>query len=119
MADYDLRSVKLPRADGALLRLLVTLAEMPLTAPLVAPGLLKPGGLYEMRTWRYDETPTFMPIIPHPDAGQPSPPLDLNSIAFSPSRSEPPLARAGERGPGGEVRRYASAYRSGDTTPIE
>src|SRR5688572_21364166 len=115
MADYDLRSVKLPRADGALLRLLVTLAEMPLTAPLIAPSLLKPGGLYEMRTWQYDEAPTFMPIIPHPDAGQPSPPPDLNSIAFSPS---PLLQAARERGPGGEVRRYASAYRSGDTTPV-
>jgi Asp-tRNA(Asn)/Glu-tRNA(Gln) amidotransferase A subunit family amidase len=102
MADYDLHSVKLPRADGSLLRLLVTLAETPLTAPLIAPGLLKPAGLYEMRTWHYDEAPTFMPIIPHPDAGQPSPPPDLDSI-----------------GVGGTVHEYASAYRSGTTTPVE
>ena len=107
---YDLKSVKLPRAEGGLLRLLVTLAESPLTAPLIVRSLLEPGGVYDMRGWRYDEAPTFMPFLPYePTDG--TPPVNLDAIPTQPA--EP-----------GEfhfhtVHDYADAYRRGETTPVE
>lgn len=46
---YDITPVKAPRASGALLRLLCNLAENRLTGPLVAPQLLGPVGVTDLR----------------------------------------------------------------------
>lgn len=107
---YDLKSVKLPRAEGGLLRLLVTLAESPLTAPLIVRSLLEPGGVYEMRGWRYDEPPTFMPFLPY-ETTDGTATVDLDAVPAQPA--EPSDFRFHT------VREYADAYRKGDTTPIE
>ena len=61
--EYDLKSVKLPRLSGLLLRLFVMLMESPLYG-LISPSLLRNAGITWMRKQQIDEPPTFYPIAP-------------------------------------------------------
>jgi len=106
---YDLSSVDLPRASGGLLRLLVSVAESPLTRWLILPGLMKNAGIDALRAMRIDEAPTFLPLHPAPDDG-----VEAGTVAD--------VAAQPDRPPGFQfrtVREYGDAYRSGATTPLE
>src|SRR5688572_29898111 len=80
---YDLESVKLPVVQGAALRLVVALAESPITAPLIVPSLLKNGGITEMRQFRADDPPTYIPLWAHEKARAEGDALDLSALPAS------------------------------------
>lgn len=107
---YDLSSVDLPRASGGLLRLLVGLAESPLTRGLILPGLMKNAGIDDLRAMQIAEPPTFLPLHPAP-AEAPAGRGTLADVAPLPDRPSGFRFRT--------VREYAAAYRSGATTPLE
>ncbi len=103
---YDLKSVKLPRMAGGMLKLFVSLLENPATRGLLIPQLLASGGITRLRELVVDEPPTFQPVAPY-DSTASVKPLDLGKIA-----------RTGAKGfTFATVRDYADAYRSGAATP--
>jgi Asp-tRNA(Asn)/Glu-tRNA(Gln) amidotransferase A subunit family amidase len=112
---YDLTSVKMPRLQGGLLRLVVWLLEHGLTRALVQPGLLASGGFVAQRAKALPEPPTFLP------------PLGVSSSAprqgRSPDRAIADVTgapRPVDRGFGfATVRDYTDAYRAGTSTPVE
>lgn len=109
---YDLRSVELPRVGGAALKLIVALAENPITRPLILPQLLSNGGVTAMRQLKVAEPITFLPLAPADQPVKEYSPPDLDAI--------PPLSPA--QGDGFRfrtVRDYCTAYEGGRTTPEE
>ena len=105
---YDLKSVKLPRLKGGMLKLLVNLMENPVTSGAIVPGLLRDAGITDMRKMVNDEAPTFAPFAPMPERSLGAPP-DLARIAQIPS-AQKGFAFA-------TIRDYAEAYRSDTVTP--
>lgn len=108
MTQYDLESVKLPIVQGAALRLIVALAESPITASLIVPSLMKNAGVMAMRDLKYDDPPTYLPIWDADSAESGDQEIGL---------VVPQSQGAGFHFP--TVRDYAEAYRSGRTTPVE
>lgn len=107
---YDLESVKLPRASGALLALLTLLAESPLTRSLILPSLIANWGLPRIRAQVVDEPPTFLPITRVEQPARTYDPPALSTVPRQPCRE-------GEEFRFWTVRDYHAAYRSGRTTP--
>jgi len=110
MAEYDLRSLDLPKLTGAALRAFAGALANPLTRPLLIPSLLKQGGFDRFSALRLAEPPTFQPLVPAAEpAAAPMPVAELES-------------HLGPYVPGTAfktVRDYAAAYRRGVTTPAE
>lgn len=109
--------MKLPIVQGAALRLVVALAESPITAPLIVPSLLKNAGVLAMRKLRYDDPPTYLPLWPHDDSVNVPDALDLNAIVGADGIRPRPTQSNSFRFH--TVRDFADAYRSGRTTPVE
>jgi Asp-tRNA(Asn)/Glu-tRNA(Gln) amidotransferase A subunit family amidase len=105
---YDLKSVKLPRLKGGMLKLLVNLMENPLTSGAIVPGLLRDTGIPGIRDVVVEEAPTFAPFAPMPERSLGASP-DFARIAQIPS-AQKGFAFA-------TIRDYAEAYRSGTVTP--
>ncbi len=59
---YDLKSVKLPRIAGLMLKVMCNLLENSTTASLLAPSLLKDAGITAFRKLELSEPPTFLPL---------------------------------------------------------
>jgi Asp-tRNA(Asn)/Glu-tRNA(Gln) amidotransferase A subunit family amidase len=108
---YDLKSVKLPRMTGGLLKIFTNLLENPATRWLLINNLLKQGGILAMREVDVDECPSFQPPVP---PAIPSAEGQNNYALAALSEMKP------ERQQGfsyNTVLDYASAYRSGAITP--
>ena len=105
MADYELKSLDLPRLTGAALKVFTAAVENPLTRPLLLPGLLENGGIPRLRRIILDEPPTFMPLVQGKASTEPS-------AAF-----EPGAALAGF--PYRTARDYTAAYRARTLSPVE
>jgi hypothetical protein len=107
---YDLKSVKMPYLAGGALKLFASLVEGPLQGFLI-PSLFESAGLNWLRSQRFDEPPTNLPI--HYTG-------ELQKEAASVPEHQWP--RASENGKGfrfATIHDYAKAYRNGTTTPEE
>jgi Asp-tRNA(Asn)/Glu-tRNA(Gln) amidotransferase A subunit family amidase len=109
---YDLKSVKLPRMAGIILKVFTSLLESPVTRWLLINNLLKQGGILALREKSIDECPTFQP--PVPSAAQPSA-EGQNMHALIALADFKPQAQKGFNF--NTILDYTTAYRSGATTP--
>jgi len=109
---YDLKSVKLPRMTGSILKAFTAMLESPVTRWLLINNLLKQGGILALREMSVDEPPTFQP--PVPPAAQPST-EGQNMHALIALADFKPQAQKGFNF--NTIMDYAVAYRSGATTP--
>lgn len=104
--DYHLQSLELPRLRGRMLRLAARVLEGPIRGPLIR-RFLADGGIDALRSVHPVETPTPMPL------------------AFEAERADPdaripiPAVPSGPAGPRVTVASLATAYRAGETTPVE
>jgi Asp-tRNA(Asn)/Glu-tRNA(Gln) amidotransferase A subunit family amidase len=109
---YDLKSVKLPRMTGSLLKVFTNLLESPTTRWLLINNLLKQAGVSALRSLQIDEPPTFQP--PVPSAANPSLEGQNMQVLTTLADNKP------ERQKGfsfNTILDYAEAYRSGASTP--
>ena len=104
MADYELKSLNLPRLTGAALKAFTAAVENPLTRSLLLPGLLENGGIPKLRRITLDEPPTFMPLVASAAPAEP------------PAAFEPGAPPAGF--PYRTARDYTAAYREGTLNPV-
>ena len=114
-SSYDLKSVKLPRLAGSLLKLFVYLTENPLTRGLLLGNLLESGGITSFRQLSFDDAPTFQPAPPRgSEQGEGA----SESLEAQIAPAAPGLAQ-----PDGfeftTIQDYASAYWEGRLTPEE
>ena len=106
---YDLESLELPRLVGLPLKLFAEAVENPVTAKALLGTLQKNAGVDKLRALEIDEPPTYYPLHPSSDAGEP---LGDVGAWFESTRSKASV-------PFATVRDYAEAYRRGDITPEE
>jgi Asp-tRNA(Asn)/Glu-tRNA(Gln) amidotransferase A subunit family amidase len=105
---YDLRSVKMPRLSGSMLKIFVKMIESKLFSKLLLPKLIRDAGILDFRRLKLAESPTCFPYWGSQVSK--SSKLDLDSWVQT-------------KRPSGKgfrfttTRDYAEAYRSGATTP--
>lgn len=63
MSTYNLKSLKLPVLTGLGLKVFTALVESPLTRFALIGSLLENGGIPKLRELRFDEAPTFYPLV--------------------------------------------------------
>lgn len=110
MSAYDLKSLKLPVLNGKTLKIFADVACNRVTQPLVLPTLLENGGIPRLRKLKFEEEPTFYPLVipaEHAEFPHATPQYQPET---QPERS--PL-------PDRLIRDYAAAYRTGETTPLQ
>ncbi len=107
---YDLESLNLPRLVGLPLKLFAEAVENPVTARALLGTLQKNAGVGKLRALKVDEPPTYHPLHPPSDAGEPLRDISRWFEARQPERKDVPFAT---------VRDYARAYRSSEITPEE
>ncbi len=105
MAEYELKSLDLPKLTGAALKAFTAAVENPLTRPLLLPGLLENGGIPKLRRITVDEPPTFYPLVAGEGPAEPP-------VAFEPGAVPADF-------PYRTARDYTAAYREGRFTPVE
>jgi Asp-tRNA(Asn)/Glu-tRNA(Gln) amidotransferase A subunit family amidase len=109
---YDLKSIKLPRMTGSILKVFTNMLESPATRWLLIKNLLKQGGILTLHNMQIDEPPTFLPPVPpaeHPSSeGQ-------NLHALSSIVDIKPDRQKGFNF--STIIDYSAAYRSGIITP--
>jgi len=109
--EYDLKSVKLPYLSGILLRLFVAVLESPLRG-LIIPKLFRDSGIAWFRKQSIDVPPTLYPI------SFTSPPV-LETARVPSDELSVPSAVSDSTFSFATVHDYATAYRTGKTTPEE
>lgn len=110
MADYDLRSLDLPKLSGRALRLFADAVSSPATRGAFLPALLKQAGFAAPRALHPEEAPTFYPLVRAASPAQ---------RPLAPAEDEAFLGAPLSGSPFSTVRDYAQAYRDGMTTPEE
>lgn len=111
MSVYDLKSLKLPKLYGGMLKTFAAAAGNPVTQPLLLGSLLENGGIPKIRSIKFTEEPTYFPLlIPAEHAQGHLPPPEEMPAGERTSRERMPFVL---------VRDYAEAYRSGRLTPRE
>ncbi len=108
--DYDLKSVKMPRLVGGVLKIFLAAMENKVTGPLLYPKLLSDAGLTSLKKLSVDEVPTFYNHWDKPKKAAPA--VDMGKWITT--------KRAQKKGfsfP--SARDYAEAYRKGRTNPEE
>jgi len=105
MADYELKSLNLPKLTGTALKAFAAAVENSLTRSLLLPGLLENGGIPKLRRITLDEPPTFIPLV---QADAPADP----PVAFEPGVAPTNF-------PYRTARDYTAAYRAGTLGPVE
>lgn len=109
MANYDLKSLNLPKLYGRMLSFFTNLVSNPVTRPLIMGSLLENGGIPKLRKMVFDEEPTFYPLdITEKHA---SDHMKMPNSVLSDNR----ISR--EQIAYNLVRDYALAYREGKNTP--
>ncbi len=109
MADYDLKSLNLPKLYSGMLSLFTNLVTSPVTRPLIIGSLLENGGIPKLRKMVFDEEPTFFP-------------LDIPEDHASDHMKMPDSVLSRNRIPREQIaynliRDYALAYREGKISP--
>jgi Asp-tRNA(Asn)/Glu-tRNA(Gln) amidotransferase A subunit family amidase len=105
---YDLKSVKMPRLAGSMLKIFVKMLESKTIGKLLLPKLIRDAGIIDFRELKMTEFPTYFPHWGN-QIGKSSK-LDLDSWALA-------------KRPSGKgfrfttIRNYADAYSSSATTP--
>jgi hypothetical protein len=59
MSEYQLKSLKLPKLSGLLLKIFAVTLENPVGRALLLNNLLENGGIPKLRSKKYDENPVF------------------------------------------------------------
>jgi len=106
---YDLESLNLPRLAGLPLKLFSEAVENPVTGKALLGTLQKNAGVDKLRALELDEPPTYYPLHPPSDSGEPL--RDASQWFESRRKAESRSV------PFATVRDYAEAYRSGAITP--
>lgn len=107
MSEYDLKSLNLPRLTGRPLRLFATAMGNAASRAAILPKLLSDAGIPRLRQIQLDEPPTLRPLRP---AADPAPAYAPPDLSLDDLRSAAPM-------PFATIHDYATAYRSGATTP--
>ena len=110
MSVYDLKSLKLPVLYGKALKLFADAACSPLTRPLLLPTLLENGGIPRLRKLKFEEEPTFFPLVI---------PAEHAEFPHAAPQYQPQSQTGRAPLPDRLIRDYAAAYRSGETTPLQ
>jgi len=111
MAQYDLKSLKLPKLYGSALSLFASVAANRLTRPLLLGSLLENGGIPKLRVLKFEEEPTYFPLV--------IPAQHAKECADLPEKAPKTARTAPELMPFTMIRDYAKAYREEQTTPVE
>jgi Asp-tRNA(Asn)/Glu-tRNA(Gln) amidotransferase A subunit family amidase len=106
MSDYNLKSLKLPVLTGAGLKVFTTLVESPLTRFIFIGSLLENGGIPKLRKLKFEETPTFFPLVKPDDESK-----KKDSI-FQPAEDLVDF-------PYRSIKDYTNAYKSNILSPVE
>lgn len=111
MAQYDLKSLNLPKLYGKMLSIFASVAANRFTRPLLLGSLLENGGIPKLRTLKFEEEPTYFPLsIPNQHAKE---------CADFPEKA-PGIPRTSvDQMPFTMIRDYAKAYHEGKTSPVE
>jgi len=112
-ANYDLKSVQLPRLSGRVLHLFAKLMETPATRALLLPRLMNDTGISAFRQLKIDEPPMLYPHAPiegRTATAEANSTIDLQTLSQPPSPGQKGFSFA-------TVQDFARAYRAGQTTP--
>ncbi|MGD0354113.1 MAG: amidase [Dehalococcoidia bacterium] len=109
-ANYDLKSIKLPRLTGGQLSFAANAVENPVLKAALMPSMLKTGGIDVFRSLAPEEFPTVFPIM---FVDKPAIPVD-NPDLKALDKIE---AGKGASIPYKTTRDYAKAYHDGKTSP--
>jgi Asp-tRNA(Asn)/Glu-tRNA(Gln) amidotransferase A subunit family amidase len=109
-ANYDLKSIKLPRLTGGQLSFAANAVENSLLKAALMPSMLKTGGIDVFRALTPEEPPTVFPILFVDKPANPADKPDLREL----DRIE---AGKGASVPYKTTRDYARAYHDGKTSP--
>jgi hypothetical protein len=109
-ANYDLKSVKLPRLTGGQLSFVANAVENAALKAAIMPSMLKTGGIEVFRSLAPEEAPTVFPILFVDKPANPVEKPDLKEL----DRIE---AGKGASVPYKTTRDYARAYNDGKTSP--
>jgi len=107
---YDLKSVRMPRLSGSMLKIFVKMIESKVFGKLLLPKLIRDAGIIDFRELKLAELPTFYPHWGNQVSK--SAKLDLDSWV----QTKRPNGKGFHFA---STRDYADAYRSGTTTPIK
>ena len=108
---YDLKSLNLPKLYGKMLSIFAGVVSNPITRPLLIGSLLENGGIPKLRVMKFDEEPTYFPlVIPSKHASEH---MATPDDALAKNRTPR------EQMPFSQVRDYALAYRKGELTPLQ
>jgi Asp-tRNA(Asn)/Glu-tRNA(Gln) amidotransferase A subunit family amidase len=111
MADYNLKSLKIPRLTGWKLRLLAAALAKPVLRPLLMRHMFQKAGLLKFRQCLLEEPPTYYPVSA---TGNTPTDSSVNSQAPNPEQTNnAPNAKV----PFSLSRNYTDVYRSGKKTP--
>ena len=110
MSVYDLKSLKLPVLNGKALKIFADVACSRVTQPLVLPTLLENGGIPRLRKLKFEEEPTFFPLV-----------IPAEHAEFPHATPQYQPGTQPERAPLPDrlIRDYAAAYRAGSLTPLQ
>jgi len=106
MSSYNMRSLKLPVLTGAGLKLFTALVENKFTRLFLIGSLLENGGIPKLRQERFDEAPTFYPLI-EPDTKLA---VKFPTFSFTKKPKDFPYRTASD---------YVKAYKDGSLTPLQ
>ncbi len=107
---YDLKSVQMPYLAGVKLKLFVSLLDGP-TRSVLLGNLLKQAGVIGLRQQKFDEWPTFEPLVPVAPPAQQAYTMPQAQWPDQTSRSD------GFRFP--TAFDFAQAYRAGEIDPVD
>lgn len=107
MSSYDLKSLNLPKLYGQTLKLFAGAVNNRLSQPLLMGNLLENGGIPKLRRLKFEEEPTFFPLV------------IADEKAAGPAETPQYAPADAPRMPFRTAREYAAAYRSGQISPQE
>jgi Asp-tRNA(Asn)/Glu-tRNA(Gln) amidotransferase A subunit family amidase len=101
-----MRSLKLPVLTGAGLKIFTSLVENKFTRLFLISSLMGNAGIPKLRQLRFDEAPTFYPLVEPPEKLS----IKLPSFAFGKKPKDFPFLTADD---------YVKAYKEGTLTPLQ
>lgn len=120
MPGYDLKSLQLPKLSGLGLRLFAAALENPLTRRALLPGLLRQGGVSQLRELRLSEDPTFFPYAPTAERARGAlSAAEVETVLAPRAPVEVGVIRQPASTGFSTALEYCNAYRAGTVTPVE
>ena len=105
MSAYQLKSLKLPKLTGIMLKIFAAAIENPIGRALLLNNLLENGGIPKLRRINYDQNPTYYPLPQSRSTDVEIP------IAFNPDITE-------KRVPFLSTSDFVNGYRNGSFSPV-